>query len=138
MKVFALHVCFLMIGRTENMTAPTWSRAIFSSACCWVPARTKSRLESCILKSLMYNPVSNIFSRFSILTLYKGKCITDNNNKLLEFIEFLTRLGRYISSSYLTLEFLGTRRHPILTCTSFDLSSWVFCVCHQDHHHPLL
>ena len=45
----------------------SWSMAILSSACCWVPASTKSRLESCILRSLMNSPVSNILSRFSML-----------------------------------------------------------------------
>ena len=51
----------------------TWSRASLSSADCWVPANTRSLLESCILKSLIYNPRLCNISRVSILKReYKG------------------------------------------------------------------
>ena len=45
----------------------TWSRASLSSADCCVPASTRSRLESCILKSFIYRPVLNMMSKLSIL-----------------------------------------------------------------------
>jgi hypothetical protein len=46
----------------------TWSRASFNSADCWVPARTKSRLESCMLRSFIYSPARNIASGSSNLS----------------------------------------------------------------------
>lgn len=52
----------------------TWSRASLSSADCWVPANTRSLLESCILKSLIYNPRLCNISRVSILKWEYKKC----------------------------------------------------------------
>lgn len=42
-------------------------RALFSSSDCCVPASTRSLLESCMLRSLMYRPVLNMALRLSIL-----------------------------------------------------------------------
>lgn len=65
----------------------TCMRALFSSSDCCVPASTRSLLESCMLRSLMYRPVLNIALRLSIL----GKKTTDNTilNRNWTFVKTL-------------------------------------------------
>ena len=45
----------------------SWLRANFISTDCWVPARTSSLLESCMLRSLMNRPVFFMSSRLDRL-----------------------------------------------------------------------
>lgn len=68
-----LHVPNLLTRCSERFhRSLTWSRASLSSADCWVPASTRSRLESCILRSFIYRPVLNMISRLSILEQEKN------------------------------------------------------------------
>lgn len=62
----------------------TCMRALFNSSDCCVPASTRSLLESCMLRSLMYRPVLNIALRLSILEKTSDNGIPNPTQKVVE------------------------------------------------------
>ena len=93
---------------TTNQASPsvyqlylTWSRANLSSADCCVPANTRSLLESCILRSLIYNPKQHITSNFSILKFKKKE-----KNIKKNFSCLLTYPGSWFESSSCLFELI--------------------------------
>lgn len=95
----------------------TWSRASLNSADCWVPANTRSLLESCILKSLIYNPMEHITSSFSMLKFENKSSIIKfwNTNKLLD--QFLIKISSTSLVVNVGLLFLGN---------NFLLIKWIW------------